>query len=107
MLGYLDALCTALIARDSAEIRRLLRHPLARALPRKVREEALAIRRAGPGSLMAPVHTLHFFHQTAHVLGARVDPATRARESGPQLELGLKEDEVAGDVDEEAVSSET
>ena len=107
MLGYLDALCTALIARDSAEIRRLLRHPLARALPRKVREEALAIRRAGPGSLMAPVHTLHFFHQTAHVLGARVDPAPRARESGPQLELGLKEDEVANDVDEEAVGSET
>ena len=107
MLGYLDALCAALIARDSAEIRRLLRHPLARALPRKVREEALAIRRAGPGSLMAPVHTLHFFHQTAHVLGARVDPATRTRESGPQLELGLKEEEIASDVDEEAVGSET
>ena len=103
MLGYLDALCTALIARDSAEIRRLLRHPLARALPRKVREEALAIRRAGPASLMAPVHTLHFFHQTAHVLGARGDPASRTRPGDPQLELGLKEEPVSDDVGEEKV----
>lgn len=107
MLGYLDALCAALIARDSAEIRRLLRHPLARALPRKVREEALAIRRAGANSMMAPVHTLHFFHQTAHVLGARVDPATRPREADPQLELSLPEDELAGDTDEEKVGSES
>jgi len=102
LLGYLDALCTALIARDAPEIRRLLRHPLARALPRKVREEALAIRRAGASSLMAPVHTLHFFHQTAHVLGARGDPATRPRVTGPQLELGLIEDDVSDGQDEEA-----
>ncbi len=76
MLDYLDRLCAALLARNGMEIRRLLRHPLARALPRRVREEGYAIARAGPESLPAPVHTLHFYHQTLHLLGAR--PPVRA-----------------------------
>src|SRR5439155_21412260 len=71
MLDYLDSLCAALLARNGTEIRRLLRHPLARALPRRVREEGYAIARAGPESLRAPVQTLHFYHQTLHLLGAR------------------------------------
>jgi hypothetical protein len=71
MLDYLDGLCAALLARNGTEIRRLLRHPLARALPRRVREEGYAIARAGPESLRAPVQTLHFYHQTIHLLGAR------------------------------------
>lgn len=75
MLDYLDSLCAALLARNGTEIRRLLRHPLARALPRRVREEGYAIARAGPESLRAPVQTLHFYHQTLHLLGAR--PAAR------------------------------
>jgi hypothetical protein len=75
MLDYLDSLCAALLARNGTEIRRLLRHPLARALPRRVREEGYAIARAGPESLRAPVQTLHFYHQTLHLLGAR--PAVR------------------------------
>jgi hypothetical protein len=77
MLDYLDSLCAALLARNGTEIRRLLRHPLARALPRRVREEGYAIARAGPESLRAPVQTLHFYHQTLHLLGAR-PAATRA-----------------------------
>jgi hypothetical protein len=76
MLDYLDSLCAALLARNGTEIRRLLRHPLARALPRRVREEGYAIARAGPESLRAPVQTLHFYHQTLHLLGAR--PANRS-----------------------------
>ena len=60
MLDYLDGLCAALLARNGTEIRRLLRHPLARALPRRVREEGYSIARAGPESLRAPVQTLHF-----------------------------------------------
>ena len=76
MLDYLDGLCAALLARNGTEIRRLLRHPLARALPRRVREEGYAIARAGPESFRAPVQTLHFYHQTLHLLGAR--PAVRA-----------------------------
>lgn len=83
MLDYLDGLCAALLARNGTEIRRLLRHPLARALPRRVREEGYAIARAGPESFRAPVQTLHFYHQTLHLLGAR--PAARA-ESAPAAE---------------------
>ena len=80
MLDYLDSLCAALLARNGTEIRRLLRHPLARALPRRVREEGYAIARAGPESLRAPVQTLHFYHQTLHLLGAR--PLANRAEAG-------------------------
>jgi hypothetical protein len=82
MLDYLDGLCAALLARNGTEIRRLLRHPLARALPRRVREEGYAIARAGPESFRAPVQTLHFYHQTLHLLGAR--PATARSDTGSQ-----------------------
>jgi hypothetical protein len=80
MLDYLDGLCAALLARNGTEIRRLLRHPLARALPRRVREEGFAIARAGPESFRAPVQTLHFYHQTLHLLGAR--PAAARSDTG-------------------------
>src|SRR4051812_25866974 len=97
MLDYLDGLCAALLARNGTEIRRLLRHPLARALPRRVREEGYAIARAGPESLRAPVQTLHFYHQTLHLLGAR-STATRtdsregerAASEGSQIEIPLR-----------------
>ena len=82
MLDYLDGLCAALLARNGTDIRRLLRHPLARALPRRVREEGFAIARAGPDSLRAPVHTLHFYHQTLHLLGARPAAAAARGQSG-------------------------
>lgn len=102
MLDYLDGLCAALLARNGMEIRRLLRHPLARALPRRVREEGYAIARAGPESLRAPVQSLHFYHQTLHLLGARsasarpdVLPSTgtlpRASDGdGRQIEMPLR-----------------
>lgn len=76
MLAFLDTLCTALLARDSERISELLRHPLARALPRQVREEAMLIARRGGRSMIAPVQTLRLYHQTAHLLGACSDPAT-------------------------------
>src|SRR5476651_862276 len=96
MLDYLDGLCAALLARNGTEIRRLLRHPLARALPRRVREEGYSIARAGPDSLRAPVQTLHFYHQTLHLLGARPAAAhsdTSAADrtgSERQLEMPLR-----------------
>jgi hypothetical protein len=98
MLDYLDSLCAALLARNGTEIRRLLRHPLARALPRRVREEGYAIARAGPESLRAPVQTLHFYHQTLHLLGARPAARGEAGTSGtttrpddePQIEIPLR-----------------
>ena len=85
MLAYLDALCAALLARDAEEIDRLERHPLARALPRTVREEVLAIRCVGHGSLRAPIETLRHYHRTAHLLGVAHDPASAA----DQMELPL------------------
>lgn len=100
MLDYLDGLCAALLARNGTEIRRLLRHPLARALPRGVREEAHAIARAGTGTFRAPVKTLHFYHQTVHLLGARPVEATAEQplssgrspeeaDAAPQIEMPL------------------
>lgn len=83
MLDYLDGLCAALLARNGTEIRRLLRHPLARALPRGVREEAHAIARAGTDTFRAPVKTLHFYHQTVHLLGARPVEASTERPLAP------------------------
>jgi hypothetical protein len=64
MLAYLEDLCGALIAHDTDAIQRLLAHPLARSLPRPVREEAIAISRASAASLRAPIQTLRFYHQT-------------------------------------------
>ena len=76
MLAFLDLLCTALIARDTQQILELLQHPLARALPRQVREEAMLIARRGGRAMIAPVQTLRLYHQTAHLMGACSDPAT-------------------------------
>src|SRR5437764_1033745 len=95
MLDYLDGLCAALLARNGTEIRRLLRHPLARALPRRVREEGYSIARSGPDSLRAPVQTLHFYHQTLHLLGARPAahaeaPAADRPAADRQLEMPLR-----------------
>ncbi len=101
MLAYLDMLCAALLARESWEIRRLLKHPLARVLPRRVREEAYAIARLGTNTKRAPIHTLNFYHQTVQLLGSHTEPETAGdapvadaaqptAEAGPdQLELPL------------------
>lgn len=86
MLGYLDQLCAALLARNQEGIRELLRHPLARALPRRVREEAIAIARAGQHSLRAPIQTLRFYHQTAELLGARGENLERPDAPTPPLD---------------------
>ena len=49
MLDYLDGLCAALLARNGTEIRRLLRHPLARALPAPRARGGLRHRARRPG----------------------------------------------------------
>jgi hypothetical protein len=102
LLAYLDMLCAALLARESWEIRRLLKHPLARVLPRRVREEAYAIARLGTNTRRAPIHTLNFYHQTVQLLGTHGEPESMetappaaepewVREAGPvQLELPLR-----------------
>lgn len=68
MLAFLDMLCAALTAHDPDQIRRLLRHPLARTLPPAVRREALALAHAGNGGTLPPVRALHFYYQTLQLL---------------------------------------
>lgn len=60
MLSFLNALCTALLARDAQEVRRLLERPPGRQLPGAVAAEIRAWLDA-PG-VAAPVHTLHHYH---------------------------------------------
>ena len=97
MLAYLDSLCAALLARDTSEIRRLLAHPLAQDLPRRVREEAVAISRAGRRSFIAPVNALHLYYKLTHMVDESSDPTfapSSAGEAGTektdQLDLPLR-----------------
>lgn len=78
MLDFLDTLCAALTAHDADQIRRLLRHPLARTLPPAVRLEALAIARAGPDGTAPAVRSLHFYYQTLQLLGSGEPPREAA-----------------------------
>lgn len=73
MLAFLDSLCAALLARNAIEIFRLLGLPDAHALPRVVREEAVAIAKAGAGSFMAPVQTLHLYYKYSHLVDENSD----------------------------------
>ena len=84
MLAYLDSLCAALLARNTVEIRRLLAHPMAQDLPRRVREEAVAISRAGRRSFMAPVNALHLYYKLTHMVDESSDPTfdTQAAATG-------------------------
>jgi len=95
MLAYLDSLCAALLARDSAEIQRLLTLPASRDLPRRVREEAVAISRAGTRGYMAPIHTLHFYYKLTHMVDETTDQVFGAspsvsRDAQGQIELPLR-----------------
>ena len=86
MLAYLDMLCNALMERNDIEARRLLAHPLARQLPRRVRDEALSMTRGRRDSLRAPLQTMQFRHQMAQLLLDEPDQGTPAC----QLELPLR-----------------
>ncbi|HVF40983.1 MAG TPA: hypothetical protein VM939_13870 [Gemmatimonadaceae bacterium] len=96
MLAYLDSLCAALLARNTTEIRRLLAHPMAQDLPRRVREEAVAISRAGRRSFMAPVNALHLYYKLTHMVDETSDatfdssPRQDSPESKDQLDLPLR-----------------
>src|SRR3712207_4014833 len=95
MLAYLDSLCAALLARDTSEIRRLLAHPMAQDLPRRVREEAVAISRAGRRSFIAPVNALHLYYKLTHMVDESADPNLENESQRPdtpsdQLDLPLR-----------------
>lgn len=78
MLAYLDALVAALAASDTAEIERLLAHPLARILTR----EALADAESAAAGVRngAPLRLLQLRHQTAQLLGEGVEDVAGAAE---------------------------
>src|SRR6476660_8127262 len=86
MLAYLDSLCAALLARNTVEIRRLLAHPMAQDLPRRVREEAVAISRAGRRSFMAPVNALHLYYKLTHMVDESSDPTYDSNTARPEPE---------------------
>ncbi len=79
MLAYLESLCSALMSRNIEALRDLLEHPLAAALPEAVVSEAQQILAGETHPFMAPIHALQLYHQTAHLLGVCVDPASRYR----------------------------
>ena len=93
MLAYVDSLCAALLARNSGEIRRLLALPQAGKLPRRVREEAIAIAKAEGYGHAAPVHALHYFYTLTHLLDENNDPlfeGDMGQVERPQIELPLR-----------------
>jgi len=47
---------------------------MAQDLPRRVREEAVAISRAGRRSFMAPVNALHLYYKLTHMVDESSDP---------------------------------
>lgn len=89
MLAFLDSLCVALVARDVIRIRQLLAHPLSRALPHAVREEASSIAAGCSRGSVAPLQAMRLYHQTAHLLGVRSDPAQQRRASEQRRQTDL------------------
>lgn len=93
MLAYLDALCAALLARNAIEIYRLLGLRDARKLPRAVREEAIAIAKAGPDSFLAPIQALHLYYKLSHLVDESTELEPEAPPSGhpgPQMEIQFR-----------------
>jgi hypothetical protein len=95
MLTYLNALCVALLARDSEATRRLLEHPLAGALPASVRHEAAQVVAGTTPVNGIPLDALKLYHQTAHCLGVAREQKPRPveakgrRDRTTQMELPL------------------
>jgi hypothetical protein len=78
VLAYLDALLDAISLRDTAEVERLLAHPLARILPDVARDEARVIGRGEGDALAAPLHVMRLRHLTAELLREEPVVADRA-----------------------------
>lgn len=73
LVAYVDELAQALLSRNAAKIRLMLRDSRAFALPKEVREEAIAFKRLRSGSLRTPIHVLRFAY-TLSQLAADVPP---------------------------------
>jgi hypothetical protein len=98
MLAYLDALCAALLARNSIEVFRLLGLPAARKLPREVRDEAVRIAKTGPDGFAAPVQALHLYYKLSHLVDetAELTGEEEREPRGPQMEFSFRGHRKAG-----------
>jgi len=69
---------------------------MAQDLPRRVREEAVAISRAGRRSFMAPVNALHLYYKLTHMVDESSDstfdspPGQDPSKPQDQLDLPLR-----------------
>jgi hypothetical protein len=87
MLGYLDSLIAALDTRETRDIERLLRHPLARILPPDARREAEAFRDNAVDSFAAPLRVMQLRHQTAELLKASAAPPATPLSAPPRVTM--------------------
>ena len=85
-LAYLDRLSTAAVARDRAEMDKLMRMRMSSHLPRAVLDEIEYFRRSRDESLRAPLKLMRFVHQMRQL-------AAMPEVEKPQLGLELKERE--------------
>jgi hypothetical protein len=83
VLAFLDALCTALLQRNSAVVEQLMRHPLAGALPKAVQEEARRVMQGSAVGSWVPLNALKLFDQTAHLLGLSRESLELSPRAGP------------------------
>ncbi len=86
-LAYLDRLAAACIARDRAELEKLMRMRMSSHVPRAVVDELEFFRRAASANLRAPLKLMRYVHKMRQLSAAAPD--------GSQLPLELREREVA------------
>ena len=85
-LAYLDRLAASCIARDRAELDKLLRMRLSSHVPRAVVDELEYFRRAESGNLRAPLKLMRYVHKMRQLAAAPPDEQ--------QLPLALREREL-------------
>ena len=86
-LAYLDRLAAACIARDRAELEKLMRMRMSSHVPRAVVDELEYFRRASSENLRAPLKLMRYVHKMKQLSAAAPE--------GSQLPLQLREREVA------------
>ncbi len=90
-LAYLERLSVACVARDRAELDKLLRMRSSSHVPRAVLDELEFFRRARDGNLRAPLRMMRYLHKMKQLAAA---PAEET-----QLPLALREREVSAPVE--------
>ena len=87
-IAYLDRLSAAALARDKAELDKLMRMRMSSHLPPGVLDEMEYFRRTREENLRAPLKLMRFVHQMRQL-------AALPEKDKPQLGLGLREREIS------------